>query len=180
MCPAGTVTLLPVYKPAHSRTNTQPRSWHRPRHVPPASAVYTDRHVLVLIDTDQIPKILRQPERTCPSTETPVARHLFLRNIRGFRASDASDHRPPAKRPVCYAPAGYPRTKALELRSLTNNWNSSNDSARMVTLCWHSATVCFFLVQSTFLGVFLLQRSLIVLRESGHFSEPSSQPSSRL
>ena len=54
-----------------------------------------DTHVLVLIDTDQIPKILRQPECMCPSTEAPVARHLFLRSIPEFRASDASDRRSP-------------------------------------------------------------------------------------
>lgn len=54
--------------------------------------MYTDARarVLVAIDTDQIPKILRQPERTCPRTETPVAQHdVALRNIRGLRAFDA-------------------------------------------------------------------------------------------
>lgn len=30
----------------------------------------------------------------CPSTEAPVARRLFLRNIPEFRVSDASDRRP--------------------------------------------------------------------------------------
>lgn len=55
--------------------------------------MYIDARVLVAIDTDQIPKILRQPERTCPRTETPVAHDVALRNICGLRAFDASRER---------------------------------------------------------------------------------------
>lgn len=95
VCPTGTVTLLPVYKTGTFSPCTQPRVVPRPHHVSPASVVYMDTHVLVLIDTDQIPKILRQPECMCPSTEAPVARHLFLRSIPEFRASNASDRRSP-------------------------------------------------------------------------------------
>lgn len=77
----------PYTRPAHSR-RAHSHAW--PRSTPAASVVYMDTHVLVLIDTDQIPKILRQPECMCPPTEAPVARRLFLRNIPGFRAFDAT------------------------------------------------------------------------------------------
>jgi len=68
-CPAGTVTPLPrthsvsqhILAPTHADTRTRTAS---PASLPPA--MYIDARVLVTIDTDQIPKILRQPERTRP------------------------------------------------------------------------------------------------------------------
>jgi len=68
-CPAGTVTPLPrthsvsqhILAPTHADTRTRTASRAS---LPPA--MYTDARVLVTIDTDQIPKILRQPERTRP------------------------------------------------------------------------------------------------------------------
>lgn len=71
----------------------------------PVPAMYTATRVLVTIDTDQIPKILRQPERTCPRTETPVARDVALRNIRGLRAFDAPrEHGTLSRSRHCVAP----------------------------------------------------------------------------
>jgi len=79
-CPAGTVTLLPIHI-------TSAFSY---KHMAARARLCTlMRAYWSTIDTDQIPKILRQPERTCPRTETPVARDVALRNIRGLRAFDA-------------------------------------------------------------------------------------------
>jgi len=75
LCPAGTVTLLPVHgtvaNNAFSRQHTPTLAHARPPPPPPPPppsrllCTY-DARVLVAIDTDQIPKILRQPERTRP------------------------------------------------------------------------------------------------------------------
>lgn len=87
-CPAGTVTLLPIHI-------TSAFSYkHTATHMARARLCTLMRAYWSAIDTDQIPKILRQPERTCPRTETPVARNVALRNIRGLRAFDAPyEHR---------------------------------------------------------------------------------------